>query len=137
MFSGGTSQPKNENISIGKLGEDLACEYLVKNGYGVLKRNCRQNWGEIDIVCKAKDGTLVFYEVKTLNGDEAALACLTPEDNLTASKLKKLRRTCEIFASKNPELVDDGAGWQIDLLAIVLTGPGQARGYVVRHYENI
>lgn len=51
---------------IGKLGEDLACEYLEKNGYTVLERNFFCNSGEIDIVAKDwKNNEIVFVEVKT------------------------------------------------------------------------
>ena len=52
---------------LGKLGEDLACDYLERNcNYVIVERNfcCRQ--GEIDII--AKDiikKELVFIEVKT------------------------------------------------------------------------
>jgi putative endonuclease len=93
-----------QNLKIGKLGEDLACEYLVNNGYKILQRNYRKPWGEIDIIGKAKDGTLVFFEVKALAGIDGA--GLVPEDNVTAAKLIKLRRTCQAFVAKNPDLVN-------------------------------
>ena len=49
---------------IGKLGENLAVQYLEKMGYKILERNfeCRQ--GEIDIIALDKE-ELVFVEVKT------------------------------------------------------------------------
>lgn len=51
---------------IGKLGEDLAYQYLQKNNYKIIERNftCRQ--GEIDIVAKDnRKKELVLIEVKT------------------------------------------------------------------------
>jgi len=51
---------------IGKLGEDLAYQYLQKSNYKILERNftCRQ--GEIDIVAKDnRKKELVLIEVKT------------------------------------------------------------------------
>ena len=39
---------------LGDLGEKLACEYLVKNGYKILGRNYRITFGEIDIIAKKK-----------------------------------------------------------------------------------
>lgn len=125
--------PKNTTAT-GKLGEDLACAYVVNNGYKILKRNYREKWGEIDIIGKAKDGTIVFFEVKTLEGVHPGLK---PEDNLTSSKLKKLRRTCQIIAAKQDSLLDGQNGWRIDLLAIVLIGPDLMKNHEVRHYENI
>jgi len=51
------------NTKKGKVGENLACNYLVKNGYKIIERNFRSKFGEIDIV--ALDGkTLCFVEVK-------------------------------------------------------------------------
>src|SRR3979411_2331621 len=46
-------------------GENLACQFLRKNGYKILYRNFRgRTGGEIDVVCRDGD-TLVFVEVKT------------------------------------------------------------------------
>ena len=55
-----------QKSEIGKLGENLACEYLKNKGYWVIERNFRRPWGELDIVARQKDGTLVFVEVKAL-----------------------------------------------------------------------
>lgn len=48
---------------LGRLGEDLAVEFLVGRGLEILARNLRSRLGEVDIL--ARDGpTLVFVEVK-------------------------------------------------------------------------
>ena len=49
---------------LGRLGEQLATEHLVRLGYEIVERNYRTRWGELDIV--AFDGrVLAFCEVKT------------------------------------------------------------------------
>ncbi len=51
---------------IGKLGEDLAYQYLQKNNYKIIEKNftCRQ--GEIDIIARDnRKKELVLIEVKT------------------------------------------------------------------------
>jgi putative endonuclease len=49
---------------LGRLGEQLAAEHLVRRGFEIVERNYRTRWGELDIV--AFDGrTLAFCEVKT------------------------------------------------------------------------
>ena len=49
---------------LGRLGEQLAAEHLVRQGFQIVERNYRTRWGELDIV--AFDGrTLAFCEVKT------------------------------------------------------------------------
>ena len=54
-------------IVFGKVGEDLACEELVRRGYEIVARRYRQRGGEIDIIAR-DGGTLVFVEVKARNG---------------------------------------------------------------------
>ena len=49
---------------IGKIGEDLASQYLERLGYTIIERNFVAKQGEIDIVARDKN-ELVFIEVKT------------------------------------------------------------------------
>ncbi len=131
---------KHMNTSkTGKTGEDLACGYLVDHGYRILKRNHREGHDEIDIIGRSGDGTLVFFEVKTLKGGGGEND-LSPEDNMSSAKLNKIERGCRSFAGKNRKLIDERRGWRIDLLAVVL-GENNAesieRDSVIRHYENI
>ena len=133
----------------GRIGEDIACEYLINKGFTVIERNFRRPWGELDIVSQAPDGTLVFVEVKTLRRgsgqaiqqDNSAiqelpnyLAALKQEDNLTKAKLIKLQRTSYLYANKNLKLVNDKKGWRIDLVAITLDSRNKPN---INHYENI
>ncbi len=123
-------------ITIGQCGENTACSHLVERGYKILSRNYRRPWGELDIAAKAKDGTLVFVEVKTLTGGLAN--GLSPEDHLTKAKLKKLQKICQSFAAANPELIDEKRGWRLDLIAISLSvSPSGERQFEITHYENI
>lgn len=49
---------------IGKLGEEIACRYLVSKGYKIIERNYRYRYFEADIIA-FKDDTLIVVEVKT------------------------------------------------------------------------
>ena len=49
---------------LGREGEQLAAEHLVRLGYEIVERNYRTRWGELDIVARA-GRTLAFCEVKT------------------------------------------------------------------------
>ncbi|MBI2514874.1 YraN family protein [Candidatus Wolfebacteria bacterium] len=135
----------NSKSELGQLGEDLACKYLVENGYKIIERNFWKPWGELDIVAKYKDGTLVFVEVKTMQGrnynhdddrDE-----IKPEDQLTKAKLRKLKRTASLYAGHRPELINDKKGWRIDLIAINVDSSRDLTDYKkdcdIRYYENI
>ncbi len=55
-------------VALGEIGEDLACRELERLGYAILARRYRRPGGEIDIVCRDQ-GTVVFVEVKTRDGD--------------------------------------------------------------------
>ena len=70
------------NREFGNKGEDLACEYLIKNGYEILERNKHfSKLCEIDIIAKFKN-KIVFIEVKTRKTD----AFGTPMEAITKSK---------------------------------------------------
>ena len=57
-----------DHNDLGKLGEELAVNYLTGKGYEILERNWRNKHKEIDIVAK-DGGTLVIVEVKTRQSD--------------------------------------------------------------------
>lgn len=79
-------------VTTGKNGEDLACEYLKKQGYAVIERNFRIKGGEIDII--AKDGQyLIFVEVKTRYSHEYGL----PVESITLRKIQYLLRTARYY----------------------------------------
>jgi len=116
---------------LGQLGEEIACEYLVKKGYKIIERNFRRPWGELDIVAKAPDKTLVFVEVKTVSG--RGNNSIQPEEQLTKSKLQKLKKTACLYAGHNTKLIKDNKGWQIDLIALTI----DEKNCDIKHYENI
>jgi len=134
-----------QKAELGKSGEDLACRYLVDKGYKIIERNFRKPWGELDIIAKNRDKTLVFVEVKTMRQFDDEFGNLSksypqlpdsniePEMQMTQAKIKKVKRTASLYAGSYPELVDDLKGWRIDLLALTING----KNCVVKHYENI
>ena len=108
---------QTQNQKTGRIGEDLACKFLVKHGYRVVQRNYLKVFGEIDIIC-TKDGILHFVEVKTVlrktfssNADE-----FRAEDNIHSSKLIRIGRTIEVYLNENPQ----GDEWQFDVITIQL-----------------
>jgi len=120
-----------QKSELGKWGEDRACEYLVDNGFKIIDRNFRRPWGELDIVAKHKDGTLVFVEVKTVN--VSGPAGVTAEDQMTAAKIKKFKKAASLYAGHRPELINDKKGWRLDLLTLTKSG----ESFIIKHYQNI
>mgnify|MGYP001128119342 CR=1 FL=1 len=120
-----------KNIELGILGEKIASDYLVSKNYKIITKNFRKTFGEIDIVAKSKNNTLTFFEVKTIEENNLGFS---PEDQMTFSKIKKLKKICEYFALKNKNLINEKQGWQIDLITIILKKSGEKE---IKHYENI
>jgi putative endonuclease len=76
------------HLRLGKRGENLACQFLRKNGYKILYRNFRgRTGGEIDVVCRDRD-TLVFVEVKTRTREDFG----RPIEAIDRDKRKRISR---------------------------------------------
>lgn len=126
----------NKRSETGKLGEDIACEFLKNNGFAVLFRNVRNKFGEIDIVARDPDRTLVFAEVKTIRqyGNSEAFAEFMPEDQMSSSKMRKFRRIAGFFTNENQHLLHGDAGWRLDFVGIIFDDSG---AHTIHHYKNI
>ena len=119
-----------EKSELGRRGEELACDYLKNKGYKIVERNFLKLWGELDIVAKAPDGTLVFLEVKTVSGSPPIFKA---EDQMTKDKIRKFKRVAALYAGANEKLFNDKKGWRLDLIAITFNGDE----YDILQYENV
>jgi putative endonuclease len=79
---------KDKRHQLGKDSEQLAVDYLQKNGYTIIQRNYRIRGGEIDIIAKEKN-TLVFIEVKSRTTTRYGHAI----QSLTRQQQKRLSKT--------------------------------------------
>ncbi|NLK88161.1 MAG: YraN family protein [Clostridiaceae bacterium] len=81
------------NIEFGRSGEQIAADYLKRNGFRILERNFRSGrYGEVDII--ASEGEYIcFIEVKTRTGN----AFGTPAEAVGASKQQKIRSLAWIY----------------------------------------
>ncbi len=78
----------DDRLQIGRLGEQLAADHLVRRGFEIVERNYRTRWGELDIV--AFDGrTLAFCEVKTRR---LSPGCRHPFEALRTLKQVQVRK---------------------------------------------
>lgn len=81
---------KNSNL-IGSKAEDLACEYITKLGYKIVKRNFHfGRLGEIDIIAYDND-ILVFIEVKARSKNSYG----NPIDYITPKKQAIIKKVAE------------------------------------------
>ena len=89
-------------ISIGKKAEELAAEYLQKNGYKILVRNFRYQKAELDLVAE-KDSLIVVVEVKARSTDVFNL----PQEAVNKRKIKLIVSAANYFMeeyNKNQEV---------------------------------
>ncbi len=114
------------NKKLGQIGEDIAVEYLKKKGYKIIERNYKKAWGEIDVVAK-KEGKIIFFEVKTLNGRSANIF---PESNITQEKIRRLKKTVETYIHERKITRD----YQLDAIGIILLNNNKCK---LRHTKNI
>ena len=84
------------NRQIGILGEKLALNFLLKNGYSLIEKNFRFGKNEIDIIAK-KHNKYVFIEVKTRTN----IIKGKPYESVTYRKQQTIRRAAEFFVLKN------------------------------------
>jgi len=96
--------------SLGKIGEDYACKYLISKGYEILDRNFRIGRGEIDIVAKF-DKKIIFFEIKTRCNDNY----MDIVDSVSADQEEKILETCEEYVRQFE--IDD---FQIDFLGLII-----------------
>lgn len=104
---------KNAKQEFGSLAEEVAAEYLTKNGYRILHRNVRFRQGEIDLV--AKEGErIVIVEVKGGVSDPN----FSPAMHFDARKQRKLLTLSKLYLSR----FYPRQNARIDLIVVQRTG---------------
>lgn len=118
------SMLKRLNKEVGKIGEQIAENFLVKKGYELVLRNFGTKFGEIDLIMKQND-ILVFIEVKTKKG----LRFGTPEEMFSRGKYERVKRMATVY------LKGEEVPCRIDMVAVELDDNNLPVD--VRHYENV
>lgn len=115
---------KFENREIGRIGEGIAQEFLIKKGFELVLRNFYTRFGEIDLIMKDK-GILVFVEVKTKKGLDFG----QPEEMFTRNKYERVKRMAGVY------LQGREVKCRIDMVAVVLDEFNESVS--VKHYPNV
>ena len=85
------------NRRLGKWGEDLASQFLIKQGYKLIGRNfVESTYGEIDLICQ-KDDEIIFVEVKT----RTSRAFGDGEEAVSYYKQQKILKAIEGYLQDN------------------------------------
>ena len=117
----------NKNSYYGKLGENIAKNYLINMGHRIMACNFRLHYDEIDIITRHNE-SLVFIEVKTRLSNKYGKA----EDQITLKKTHRLNRSINKFLAIHgyPE-----ANVRADFIAINLNISKKMAN--IKHFINI
>lgn len=103
-------------VGLGRRGEEIAAQALVRRGYRIVDRNWRCPAGEVDIV--ARDGPVwAFVEVRTRRGTRFG----TPEESITSVKQARM---IDVALSYLAEHEMGPVDWRLDLVAVELDRAG-------------
>ena len=100
-----------EHNDLGKKGEDLAEDYLRKNGYQIIERNWSVEKYEIDIIASNTE-FIVFVEVKTRTSNHWG----NPEEAVSRTKIKRIVEAADFYLKE----YDIETPARFDVIAIVI-----------------
>ena len=106
-----------EHNDLGKLGEDLATNYLEENGYSILERNFVIQKAEIDIIAQ-KDNVLAIVEVKT----RSSLDFGSPQDFVKQKKIQLLIKAVNAYINDREKDFQEDLEIRFDIVAIHKNG---------------
>ncbi len=112
---------------IGKLGEEIGTNYLIKHKYQIFAKNYYTKYGEIDIIAKKND-LLIFIEVKTRTNNKFG----DGKENILRNKDNFMKTTMQ-FLNNNQAQLNEINHLRFDALIIMLN----KTRYKVEHLKNI
>jgi putative endonuclease len=113
-----------DKAATGRIGEELARQFLEKKGFEIVETNYRYGHGEIDII--ARDGeVLVFCEVKARRTDTYG----PPEYAITPRKQSQLRRIATAYLAER-DIHDRECRFDVIAIRLSLHPPG------IEHFVN-
>jgi putative endonuclease len=99
-----------DHNELGKKGEKLAIDFLIKNGYQILEKNYRYLKAEVDIIAQ-KENILAIVEVKTRSTDYFG----DPQDFVNPKKIKLLLSAIDYYVIEK----DLDVEVRFDIIAII------------------
>lgn len=112
-----------QHNELGKKGEELAVELLIKKGYAILETNWRYQKAEVDIIAQ-KGEILAVVEVKTRSTTDFG----NPQDFIKPKKIKLLVTAIDEYVISRDLEVEV----RFDIVAIV----HKNKKYALEHLEN-
>ncbi|WP_458628058.1 YraN family protein [Winogradskyella sp. PC D3.3] len=112
-----------QHNELGKKGEQLAVDFLLKHNYDILERNYRFQKAEVDIIAQ-KDDVLAIVEVKTRSSIDFG----NPQDFVKPKQIKNLVKAVDEYVNENNLDIEV----RFDIIAIIK----KEKGFEIEHLEN-
>lgn len=112
-----------DHNELGKLGEEIARNYLEEKGYSIIGSNYKFGKLEIDIIARTDD-FIVFAEVKTRSSAEV----IEPETAVNRKKQRQIIKAADIYLSENN--IDTEA--RFDIITVL----NSQKGFIISHIED-
>lgn len=112
-----------EHNELGKIGEQLAIDFLLKNGYDIVKRNYRFQKAEIDIIAQKKE-VLAVIEVKTRSTADFG----NPQDFVKPKQIQRLVSAINEYVISN----DLDVEVRFDIIAIIK----ESKTFKIEHLKD-
>ena len=112
------NRASGDRRALGDIGERLVARYLRYEGAAILERNWCCLEGELDIIAREPDGTVVGVEVKTRRG----LSFGEPIEAVTPAKVARLRRLLGLWLRDHPEVM--ATDLRLDVVGVLIR-PGE------------
>jgi putative endonuclease len=116
----------NAKDELGRLGEQLAADFLEQSELRILDRNWRCPDGEIDIVALERR-TLVICEVKTRSSGRYG----TPLEAISGRKRVRLRKLAVAWVQAHGLFYDE---IRIDVVGVLKAEPGE---FSIEHVRGV
>ncbi|MEC5172847.1 YraN family protein [Chryseobacterium nepalense] len=113
-----------QHNDFGKRAEDLAADFLLKNGYKILARNFRYQKAEIDIIA-AKDNLIIICEVKARSTDVFNL----PQESVNKKKIKLLVSAADYYLQEFNVLNEV----RFDIISVL---PDEKQNLTIEHIQD-
>ena len=112
-----------EHNELGKLGEELAVDFLIEKGYEILETNWIFQKAEVDIIAQ-KENILAVVEVKTRSSIDFG----SPQEFVKPKKIKLLVKAINEYVIAN----DLDVEVRFDIVAILANG----KTFEMEHLEE-
>ena len=109
----------------GHIGEAIAAKYYQQRGWLLLNHNYRTRMGEIDLILREPDGTLVFCEVKTRQPDSLT----TPAEAVTLAKQRRILRTAQLYLQHTNQ---SDQPMRFDVAEVTPLDSGRWMGHIIK-----